>query len=213
VLGKEPLRKIIASIFRRRSFSGYLSLSVGNCDKVPQAEEGHMQCFERESAWLRAFCVHYPPETEGDSLVTTFQSAGVVLLMAAALQTDSAILISELTGLPQGFVRVIVRWLDRNGFRCSEQFDDLEETIKRDLHDWKEIRASLEWALDTFWMISDDHTTGGLEAERQCRLVGGSYQTWIDDEELQAFLAGCRKNEEPESEEPDEEDDRKGLSR
>jgi hypothetical protein len=159
-------------------------------DRKKARTEETMMGFEEEVKWLRNFFMQYPPVLEGDNLGTTFLSTGAVLLMAAMVGTQSAVLIALLTGLPKRFIGLIVHSLDRMEFRRFEGFRDLERKIKLDMNDHKEIEDSLRWALESFWMAADAKLTERiLEEERHGQLVSGKRQDWVDEDELQTFLA------------------------
>jgi hypothetical protein len=58
--------------------------------------------FEQERKWLQEFCAGWPPFVGDDDLGTTFASVGIVLLAAAALETESPALVELLTGFRTG---------------------------------------------------------------------------------------------------------------
>jgi hypothetical protein len=149
-----------------------------------------MEGFEQYKVWFEEVCAGYEFFVEGDDLGSTFGSAGAVLLLMAKLETGSPSLLASLSGLPVEFTAGVVQCVDRKGFRHSEYFKDLEQTVRGNPADHAEIRSSLECALEHFWLSANSRWTGGLLCQaRRGMLVGGHRQWWIDDERWEAFLA------------------------
>jgi hypothetical protein len=99
----------------------------------------------------------------------------------AKLETGSPSLLASLAGLPLKFTAGVVHCVDRKGFRHSEYFRDLKQTVRRDPADHADIRSSLKCALEHFWAAADSRWTDGLLCQaHQGMLVGGARQWWVD---------------------------------
>jgi hypothetical protein len=148
-----------------------------------------MKGFEEVSNWLTAFHDHHPSYWEGDDLATTYASTAAVLLAACRLDTTSAALVAAVTGLPNSFVHLIVQRLDRNRYRDTEAFRELEHTIRVRAQDFLAVDNAREYAIDRFWeeVLTPADVTRLMDA-RGGRILGGGYQHWVDDEEVCTFL-------------------------
>jgi hypothetical protein len=151
--------------------------------------------FEKEVRWLEELLVEWPPFVTEDDLGTTFASVGIVLSVAAALETESPALVELLTGFPADFVRLVFRSIRVQRLREGAPFRDLVHTILTSREDFPEVRAALEVALEAFWFGAEDADTDWRFTEaRAGRLFGGSRQDWVDAEELEAFLLAPPKS-------------------
>jgi hypothetical protein len=148
-----------------------------------------MKGFEDVSNWLNAFHDHHPSYWEGDDLATTYASTAAVLLAACRLDTNSAALIAGVTGLPNGFVALIVQRMDRSQYRSAEAFRELEHTIRERAQDFLAVEDAREYAIEVFWekTLSPDDVARLMDT-RGGRILGGGYQDWIDSDELGDFL-------------------------
>jgi hypothetical protein len=150
-----------------------------------------MKGFEDVSDWLNAFHDHYPSHWKNDGLATTYACTAAVLLAACRLDTASAALIAGVTGLPKSFVYLIVQRMDRSQYRSAEAFLELERTIRDRNQDFSAIEDAREYAIDVFWeeSLSLDDVARLMDA-RGSRILGGGYQDWVDEEEVDNFMQG-----------------------
>jgi hypothetical protein len=153
-----------------------------------------MKEFDDICSWIRAFHEQHPASYEGDDLATTYASAASVLLVVCRLNTTSGALIAGVTGLPNGFVDLIVQRLDRSRHRDAEAFRELEQAVRAREWDFSTIEEAREYAIDRFWdkaLSASD--LAKLMDERGCRIFGGGYQHWVDDDEVCTFLQGLEQ--------------------
>lgn len=148
-----------------------------------------MEAFEDILEWLSKFHRVRPANLANDQLATTFVTCACVFLLAAKAGTRSAALIACLSRLPMEFVAAVLRKADQAQFWVSEEFADLERTVRCRVDDFQDIAESLSCMMDILWLRHVEEEDVKLFISlRGNRLVGGGFQDWVDEESLSEFL-------------------------
>jgi hypothetical protein len=149
-----------------------------------------MEAFEDVLGWLSKFHEVHPPYFAGDDLATTFASTINVFLLTSRLDTRSVVLIAALSGLPQEFVAALMNKAERSQLFNSDEFADLSRAVHSDSKNVRRIDELMFDVMDLFWdkHLNDDDPQA-LVFLRGIRIFGGAYQSWVDEDELSAFLA------------------------
>jgi hypothetical protein len=111
-----------------------------------------MERFEDILEWLSKFHRVSHAYFVEDDLATTFATYACVLLLAAKLDTRSAALIASLSRLPMEFVAAVLRKTDQAQFWLSDEFADLEKTVRCRIDDFSEIADSLSGMMEMPWL-------------------------------------------------------------
>lgn len=134
--------------------------------------------------------IYNDPFVEGDDKATTFSCCGAILLAAVFTGSRSSKLLSCLTGLPDSFANAVLWMMYRDHFWNSEPFAHFERTVAKEPENWTEIGESLFCHMENFWSASVDCEMHHLLEETRARhLIGGGVQDWVDEDELELFLA------------------------
>lgn len=90
--------------------------------------------------------------------------------------------------------RFVLERLDRSRYRDAEPFRELGQAVRERDWDLSAIEDAREYAIDMFWekTLSLADVTKLTEA-RGCRIFGGGYQSWVDDDEVCTFMQGLEQ--------------------
>ncbi len=139
--------------------------------------------FGNWQTWLADFCAQYPPAAEGDTLGTTFESFGMVVLGAILSGTGNEEEIAHVTFLPVGFVNFVLAIVQEHNLWNTFLFDDLQRALLWHRNDVKEVKLSLEALEEKLWDgCATPETVAKLIELRADRQFGGGRDTWIDAE-------------------------------
>lgn len=124
--------------------------------------------------WLAAYCSRPVEVEEGDTEAITFETCGIVLLVAIVTGTREPGLIAALTSLPVDFVWIVMELSDELDLWWSTRFYQLESTIREQGHDADEVSNALHSVKEEFWMSTSLSESGMLHSYRQHMQYGGA---------------------------------------
>jgi hypothetical protein len=134
--------------------------------------------------WLDFFCEVHSPVTEGDTLATTYDCLGVVVLTALLSGNRDAEFIVRVSSLPLDFISLVLGLADRLKIWWLDSLFELQELLRDSNKALSEIDSCLQYVKENFWEIC---WTPGIEEAlqdlRAGRQFGGKIDMWIADEE------------------------------
>jgi hypothetical protein len=93
--------------------------------------------------WLQDFCTFYPQWAEDDTVLTTFDSCGVVIIAALLSGSREAGTVAFIASLPEAFVLHVLELFERLDLWWSKPIFRLAEALRQHSMDYAAVDLAL----------------------------------------------------------------------